>query len=284
MQDGESVFKGCAGAHGGDGGFLPGERDRYGIPKQSGRPREKYGQQDGGGDCVDFETAASIYEMISQESFLPKLRTGALAVISKRLEEISLSECRIYVNILRKSMDGVIQENPKHHFYPAEKLLQKTIIPEEKRLFDNAVAAYAEKKGLFEYPIFLADTSKEGSGRDGMLLTSEHLFYSTRLSGYRISLPLIRSVRVSLGLLNRKSLVVEEADGTRHKIPYVVENEILQEWADILGQLIRQLQERPVCEKLTYDALEAQNKNSCSRCGCVYEDGNVCPECGLKAD
>ncbi len=233
---------------------------------------------------MDFETAASIYEMISQESFLPKLRTGALAVISKRLEEISLSECRIYVNILRKSMDGVIQENPKHHFYPAEKLLQKTIIPEEKRLFDNAVAAYAEKKGLFEYPIFLADTSKEGSGRDGMLLTSEHLFYSTRLSGYRISLPLIRSVRVSLGLLNRKSLVVEEADGTRHKIPYVVENEILQEWADILGQLIRQLQERPVCEKLTYDALEAQNKNSCSRCGCVYEDGNVCPECGLKAD
>ena len=196
---------------------------------------------------MDFETAASIYEMISQESFLPKLRTGALAVISKRLEEISLSECRIYVNILRKSMDGVIQENPKHHFYPAEKLLQKTIIPEEKRLFDNAVAAYAEKKGLFEYPIFLADTSKEGSGRDGMLLTSEHLFYSTRLSGYRISLPLIRSVRVSLGLLNRKSLVVEEADGTRHKIPYVVENEILQEWADILGQLIRQLQERPVC-------------------------------------
>lgn len=233
---------------------------------------------------MDFETAASIYEMISQESFLPKLRTGALAVISKRLEEISLSECRIYVNILRKSMDGVIQENPKHHFYPAEKLLQKTIIPEEKRLFDNAIAAYAEKKGLFEYPIFLADTSKEGSGRDGMLLTSEHLFYSTRLSGYRISLPLIRSVRVSLGLLNRKSLVVEEADGTRHKIPYVVENEILQEWADILGQLIRQLQERPVCEKLTYDALEAQNKNSCSRCGCVYEDGNVCPECGLKAD
>lgn len=233
---------------------------------------------------MDFETAASIYEMISQESFLPKLRTGALAVISKRLEEISLSECRIYVNILRKSMDGVIQENPKHHFYPAEKLLQKTIIPEEKRLFDNAVAAYAEKKGLFEYPIFLADTSKEGSGRDGILLTSEHLFYSTRLSGYRISLPLIRSVRVSLGLLNRKSLVVEEADGTRHKIPYVVENEILQEWADILGQLIRQLQERPVCEKLTYDALEAQNKNSCSRCGCVYEDGNVCPECGLKAD
>lgn len=234
--------------------------------------------------AIDFETAASIYEMISQESFLPKLRTGALAVISRRLEEISLSECRVYVNMLRKSMDGVIQENPRHHFYPAEKLLQKTINPEAKRLFDNAVAAYAEKKGLFEYPIFLADTSKEGSGRDGMLLTSEHLFYSIRLSGYRISLPLIRSVRVSLGLLNHKSLVVEEADGTRHKIPYVVENEILQEWADILGRLIRQLQERPVCEKLTYDALEAQNKNSCSRCGCVYEDGNVCPECGLKAD
>ena len=54
MQDGESVFKGCAGAHGGDRGFLPGKRDGYRISEQSGRAREKYSQKDGGGYCLDL--------------------------------------------------------------------------------------------------------------------------------------------------------------------------------------------------------------------------------------
>lgn len=62
MQDEESVFKGCAGAHGGDRGFLPGERAGYGILEQSRRPHEEYGWQDGGGDCVDFEAIKRVLE------------------------------------------------------------------------------------------------------------------------------------------------------------------------------------------------------------------------------
>ncbi len=231
---------------------------------------------------MDFETAASLYEMIAQESFLPKARAAALTVVSSRLEEICLGECRILVHALKKSMSGVIRENPAHYFYPAEQMLQKTVKPEEIKTIDNAVSAYAEKKGIFEYPIFIADTSKEQNGRDGMLLTPEHLFYSTRLSSYRIKVPAIRSVYVSAGLLNHKSLIAEERNGTRHKLPYVTDTEQLQDWAKVLEQFIRMLQARPVSEKLTYDALLEYNTMSCVRCGCVYRQGVVCPECGLR--
>lgn len=231
---------------------------------------------------MDFETAASLYEMIAEESFLPHLRKGALAVISRRLEEISLGECGILVRMLKKSMDGVIADYPQHYFYPAEEILKKAPVPEEKKRIDAAAATYAEKRGMFEYPLLVVDTSKERNGRDGMLLTPEHLFYSTRLSGYRIKMPAIRSVHVSSGLLNHKSLIVEEAGGIRHKIPYAVQTDELQSWAEVLGQFIRQLQTRPVSEKLTYDALEANHANCCDRCGCVYPEGTVCPECGRK--
>lgn len=230
---------------------------------------------------MDFETAASLYEMIRQESFLPKLRANALAMISKRLEEIAMGECRILVNALQKSMTGVINENARHYFYPADKILQKTVKPEETKLIDSAVATYAEKKGMFEYPIFMVDTSKEENGRDGMLLTPEHLFYSTRLSGYRIKVAAVKSVYISTGLLNHKSLIVEEIDGIRHKVPYAVDVEELQNWTKVLGWFLRQLKERPICEKLTYDALQEQNMISCTRCGCNYQDEDVCPECGL---
>lgn len=231
---------------------------------------------------MDFETAASLYEMIAQESFLPKLRAGALKMVSGRLEEISLGECRILVDTWKKSMPGVFLDHKGHFFYPADQMLKKTVKPEEAKLFDSAVSAYAEKKGIFEYPIFMADTSKEQNGRDGMLLTPEHLFYSTRLSSYRIKVPAIRSIYVSAGLLNHKSLIAEEKNGTRHKLPYVTDTEQLQDWAKVLEQFIRVLQTRPVSERLTYDALLEQGTISCVRCGCVYPQGDRCPDCGMR--
>ncbi len=230
---------------------------------------------------MDFETAASLYAMILKESFLPGLRTGALTVVSRRLAQIGLGECKILADSLRERMSGVIRENPRHHFYPARKLLQNTAVPEDTRLIDSAVAAYAEKKGIFEYPVFMVDTSKDENGRDGMLLTPEHLFYSTRLSGYRIPVTAIRSIHVSSGLLNHKSLIAEEESGVRHKLPFAVSPEELQDWAQILGQLVRQLKAEPVCAKLSYDALEQQGTVSCTRCGCVFSSAEICPECGL---
>lgn len=233
-----------------------------------------------GTESMDLDQAASVYDRIRKDSFLPKLKESALAIISKRLQEIRLTECRQYVYMLEKSMDGVIKQNPRHHFYPAEKILLRAGMPQELKLIDRAVRTYAERKSPFEYPILMADTSKECNGRDGMLLTPEHLFYSTRLNGYCVSIAAIKSISVSSGLLNHKSLMVEEKNGVKHKLPYVVEAEEMKEWAKILELFVRYLQKRPICEALTYEVLEDEGMTSCRRCGCVYQDSEICPECG----
>lgn len=128
----------------------------------------------------------------------------------------------------------------------------------------------------------MVDTSKERNGRDGMLLTPEHLFYSTRLSGYRIPIAAEHSIHVSAGLLNRKSITIEEVGGTRHKLPFAVDAEEMQDWARVLEQFVRQLQKRPVSQKLTYESLVEPGTASCTRCGCVFPNGDICPECGLR--
>ncbi len=231
---------------------------------------------------MDLDTAASTYAAISRGSFLPRLKAGALAAVTKRLEEISLSDCRLLVRALEKVMSGIIKQNPRHHFYPAEKIMARTVKPEELRLIESAAASYAERKGRFEYPLLMVDTSKECNGRDGMLLTPQHIFYSTRLNGYQIPIQSIKSVYVSQGLLKNKALTVEEANGVKHKLPYAVEAEEMKGWAKVLDNFVKYLQSRPGLEKLGCESLEEEGAVTCRRCGCVYKDLDVCPECGYK--
>ncbi len=233
-----------------------------------------------GVQSMDFDAAALAYETIRTESFLPGLRESALSAVSRRLEEIRLAECRQLVQALRKNMEGVIKENPRHHFYPAADILSKTAVPEDTRLIDNAVSAYAEHRGRFEYPLFMADTSKEGNGRDGMLLTPEHLFYSSRMNGYRIDVSAVKSVYISSGLLNHRALTAEEENGVRHKLPYAVEPDEMKNWAKVLDLYIRFLKKRAVSGRLSSESAQEQEEVSCRRCGCVYQEKGACPECG----
>lgn len=235
-----------------------------------------------GVQSMDFDAAALAYETIRTESFLPGLRESALSAVSRRLEEIRLAECRQLVQALRKNMEGVIKENPRHHFYPAADILSKTAVPEDTRLIDNAVSAYAEHRGRFEYPLFMADTSKEGNGRDGMLLTPEHLFYSSRMNGYRIDVSAVKSVYISSGLLNHRALTAEEENGVRHKLPYAVEPDEMKNWAKVLDLYIRFLKKRAVSGRLSSESAQEQEEVSCRRCGCVYQEKGACPECGYQ--
>ena len=235
-----------------------------------------------GVQSMDFDAAALAYETIRTESFLPGLRESALSAVSRMLEEIRLAECRQLVQALRKNMEGVIKENPRHHFYPAADILSKTAVPEDTRLIDNAVSAYAEHRGRFEYPLFMADTSKEGNGRDGMLLTPEHLFYSSRMNGYRIDVSAVKSVYISSGLLNHRALTAEEENGVRHKLPYAVEPDEMKNWAKVLDLYIRFLKKRAVSGRLSSESAQEQEEVSCRRCGCVYQEKGACPECGYQ--
>ncbi len=230
---------------------------------------------------MDRDAAENVYQAVCTQSFLPALRKQALEIVSVRLEQISLGECSIFVRVLENAVNGVVSANPRHHFYPAQKVLTKTAGPEETRLIDNAVSAYAEKRSRFEYPILMVDTSRECSGRDGMLLTTQNLFYSTRMNGYRIPLHVLKGIYISSGLLSHRALIAEDASGVRHKLPCVLEGDEMKEWAKVLDRFVRYLQEKAPRLRELSDG-PADGMVYCRRCGRMYqEEEPACPECGL---
>ena len=231
---------------------------------------------------MTFEEGMEAYEKISQGDFLPELKKDTLRSLTKRLQKVKTDECELLVQKLSAELaEAGIGENARHHFYPARKVMLKQAAEQETGIFDYAMACYAADRGLFEYPILLVDTARGQSGKEGMILTPDHLFYSTMLNAYGIPVTSIAGIRASTGLLNRGVTVVEK-NGTKTKIPYAVDTKELTAYANVLDEFVRYLQEKPDSRKLTYLAKEHHDTICCFRCGFEYQGGSICPKCGYQ--
>ena len=231
---------------------------------------------------MNFEEGMEAYQKIREGDFLPELKTDALKTLEKRLSKIKTDECELLVGKLKKELEEAgVGENPRHHFYPARKVLLGQAAPEETDVIEYAMASYAAGRGLFEYPILVVDVARDESGKEGMILTPEHLYYSTAFTSYGIPVASIASVTASTGLLN-KGLYVHQKNGTRLKIPYAVGTKELPDYAGELDDFIHYLQEKPESRKLTYLASEKHDTICCFRCGYQYKGGGVCPKCGYQ--
>lgn len=230
---------------------------------------------------MGFDELAEAYEKIDEGNFLPQLKVDALDMLAKRLAKIKTDECEALIQKLKDDMKGKIRDNERHHFYPARKVLMKNVTEEETAVIDYALGTYASNRGLFEYPILVVDTSRNGSGKEGMILTPEHIFTSTLLNAYYTPIQDVRGIKASTGLLNR-GITLTLKNGSKMKLPFAVENDEIKIWSDILLAFISYLQEKPKSRNLNYLAKEKHETICCFRCGYVYKSGTVCPECGYK--
>ncbi len=231
---------------------------------------------------MSFEDGMEAYQKIAEGPYLPDLKDNALELLSRRLSKIKTDECEQLVNKLKNELkEAGVTENQKHYFYPARKVLLKQTSPQETEVIDYAMASYAAGNGLFEYPIFVVDTSRNNSGKEGIILTPEHLYYSTLMTSYRIDVPSIDEITASTGLLNR-GVYVTEKNGKKTKIPYAVDHKELTAYAGVMNEFIHYLQEKPDSRNISYLAKEKHDTICCFRCGYVYKEGNVCPKCGFK--
>ena len=204
------------------------------------------------------------YAKIESGVFLPELKTSALEMLKKRLEKLKTDECELLVHKLEDSLDGRIRKNERHHFYPAKRILTKEAKPEEYKEIQYALDTYGAKRSMFEYPIFIADTSRDKSGKEGFILTPEHIFYRTLLNAYVVSINDIRRVSAQTGFFN-SGVSLELLDGSKVKIPYAVDKKELIAWGNCLEEFIHYLQEKPDSRKLTYLAQEKHEKICCFR-------------------
>ena len=231
---------------------------------------------------MTFDEGVVAYQLIKEGAFLPELKEDTLRMLEKRLAKIKTDECELLVQKLQEDLKAArVSDYPQHHFYPARKALLGQTAPGELDVIEYAMASYAAGTEPFEYPILVVDATRNGTGKEGMILTPNHFYYSTLLNAYGFRIESIASVTASTGLLN-KGLYVHRKGGTKIKVPYVVDAKELPAFAETLNAFIHYLQEKPQSRQLTYLAKEKHETICCLRCGHIYKGGNVCPECGFQ--
>lgn len=248
---------------------------------------EKIDRQRLEGACEHFnemngEELERLYQDIEREDFLPELKNDALERIGKRLAKIKTEECELLIGKLKKELsEAGVSGCDRHYFYPARRVQNREAAPEETELIDYAKGTYASAAGPFEYPVFTVDTSRGRSGREGMILTPEKLYYSNFITCNSFPVYDINRIEAGTGLFNKGVLVYLE-DGSKCRVPYAVDSKELKEYARALWNFVSYLKERPFSRKEKYLIQEKHDTICCFRCGYVYKGADVCPKCGYK--
>lgn len=228
-----------------------------------------------------FDETATAYDAIANGMFLPELKANALEMLDKRLRKLKADECEQLAQKLKDMLSGKIKDNDRIFYYPARKILIGAADADEAERFDTAITIFAADKGRYEPPIVLFDTSKNKDGREGILLSADHIFFGSRFDAGTIPIAKITNIEVKTGLLN-KGLYITQKNGTKTKLHYVVENREALDFTECFNEFIAYLKEKPESRKIEYLAKEKHETICCLRCGCVYQTGNVCPKCGYK--
>ena len=232
---------------------------------------------------MTFDEAAEAYEKIEGGPFLPELKTNTLEMIDKRLTKIKMDECALLVDKLREDLKGRIKDTQRLHFYEVRKVMRGEWEEQEAKLAAKALNTYAADRSRYEYPILICDSSAKKNGKEGFLLTPDHIFYNSTFNSEKIPIRAIHGVEGNTGLLNR-GIYLSRGNGAKTKIPGGIPAKELSVFAQVLDGFVSYLQEKPESRSISYLAKEKHEVMCCYRCGYTYREGNVCPKCGNQAN
>ena len=251
---------------------------------------------------LSFEEGLKAYEEISQGMFLPELKTDTLEMIKRRLTKLKTDESTQLMRKLKSDMDEKMPDYDGFYFYNAReemKLSQgaqskyqdyndEIVNPDagqvrEREAMFNAIDGYAAARGEYEYPIMVCDTSRARNGKEGFVLTPDHIFYHTFLKSGKISILDINKIQASNRFFS-KGIYIKYLGSGKEKLPNNVISDNWEVFAKILNDFATYLKEKPESRNIEYMAKEKHDVIHCYRCGFVYKNGNICPKCGSKTN
>lgn len=250
---------------------------------------------------LSHSDALKAYDQISQGMFLPDLKINTLEMIQRRLTRLKTDES---VQLMRKLKHDLEESLPEHYdfyYYNAREEMKRT--PEtsasssvqadlygkedeleaenNREAMLNAINSYAAQRGVYEYPLMVCDTSRSRNGKEGFVLTPDHIFYHTLFHSGVIDIADIDEIQSGRKLFS-KGVYVQCSDGRKEKLPNHIASKDWSAFAAVLYDFVIYLQERPESRSLEYMAKETHDVKCCYRCGFVYKTGDVCPKCGSK--
>ena len=232
-------------------------------------------------DEMTGEELDNLYDMIKDEEFLPSIKSDSLKRIERKLIKIKAQECELLVLRLKKELDDEkVSNNDRHYFYPAKKVLNN-VESEEADAINYSKSVYAIGIGQFEYPIFMVDSSKSNSGKEGFILTPERLYVGGLVNCNSIDVLDISNIDAVSRMFSKK-IYIHTNDGDKYKLPYMVSTKEIEGFTRAIGKFVQYLKEKPFSRKEKYLSKDKHETICCFRCGFVYKSEEICPKCGYK--
>lgn len=239
-----------------------------------------------------FSEGMQMYEQIKKGVFLPELKTNTLEMIQRRLTKLKTDESVQLMRKLKKSIEEKLTDRSCLYFYDARAELKKSqtaassnITPESEEntgtAMRRAVNGYASARDQYEYPLMVCDSSRARNGKEGFVLTPDHVFCHTFLSSNIVSVPDIDTVTANKKLFG-KGIFITTFTGEKVKLPNSISTKNWKAFSEVLDNFIDYLQEKPESRSIEYMSREKHDIIHCYRCGYAYKGGNVCPKCGSK--
>jgi len=232
-------------------------------------------------NALDVKEGIRAMREIEAADILQEIKTDMAALIDKKLTRMKTEESEQLVEKLRRSIDDKIQDSSRIHYYSAGKMLQGENTDDEALLIRKAISRYAVLLERYEYPVMICDASILGNGKDGFIITPDHIFYKGMVKSGKIDIMDIEDITLKKGKAG-KSVCVDKKSGKKIKLPCPLKGKDQENMALALDNFTNYLKTKPKSRSVEYMAQEKHITICCYRCGHVFKSGNICPKCGSR--
>lgn len=253
---------------------------------------------------MSYADVVDAYEKIAEGIFLPELKNNALMMLDKRLSMIKINESTLLVKKLKKMIESEIDDTSRMYYCNVVKMALEreeatnselalelySELEEEMQenkesdvrsdiIINNALKTYGFINNKYEYPIVVLDSSLNGTGKSGVIITDEHIFYKNIVNPGSVKIENVASISLENKMYGKAILLILK-NGEIAKLPtkYCAKN--LEDMVKILTEFVEYLKEKPKSRDLKYMAKKEHKVKCCYRCGYTFTNGNVCPKCG----
>lgn len=231
--------------------------------------------------ALDVEDGIRAMQEIETADILPEIKTEMTELIDKRLTRMKTEECEQLVEKLRRNLEDKIEDSSRIHYYDARKMLKGDNKDEESILIRKAISKYAILLGRYEYPVIICDSSFLNNGKEGFIVTPDHIFYKGVIKSGTLDIMDIENISLD-GSKTGKAIFAGNGLKRKQKLPCPLKGKDQEIMAVALNDFVEYLKAKPKSRSVEYMAQEKHTTICCYRCGHVFKSGNICPKCGSR--
>lgn len=231
--------------------------------------------------ALDVEDGIRVMQEIEAADILQEIKSEMTALIDRRLTRMKTEESIQLVEKLKRSLDKNIEDSTRIHYYDARKMQEGENTDDESILIRNAISKYAVLLGRYEYPVMICDSSLFGNGKDGFIITPDHIFYKGIVKSGKLDVMDIEEICLDSGKTG-KAIFINKTSGVKLKLPCPLKGKDQRNMAVALNDFATYLKAKPKSRSIEYMSQEKHATICCYRCGHVFKEGTICPKCGSR--